>query len=632
MKSNVSDYLEVVTCIYRDAVAKCIAEVSDLRDLETIRSRVESEGLSFLTITLPSFCDDLQKSIANGYVDPMDFRSFRKYRAIPAFLRGMLGQIFDCETGVIYDKDPATARLDSPIIDGIRQICLTFKKVELECTPERVAKTLADFVEIEQQLQTFNLPETDLTAFKAASSMIWDNITSGITLDGMLPSHGPGATAERISGNRKYRWLRWHERLEPFFPFFENALQVGAFGNLEFENVTFVAEADEQPVRVVTVPKTMKGPRVIAIEPVCMQYAQQAIRRNLYDLLESCSLTAGHINFRDQTINQQIALTSSLDGQFATIDLSEASDRVPRSLALDMFRANPDLRDFIDACRSKKAVLPDGTEVPLLKFASMGSALCFPIESMYFYTLCVMALLEAQNLLLTHQNIWNVSRCVYVYGDDLLVPSAYAITVLDYLRKYNCKVNVRKTFTTGRFRESCGVEAYAGEVVTPTYVRQPRPKNRLQSKQILSWVATANLFYLKGYWRTSDLLFREVERILGPLPYVSGDMQGLGRISYLGYRSASRWNVELHRFENKLWAPRPVYRTDELDGYAALQKSLLRLVTSSLSHDVDDVSLVQRLESQAKGNLALDPSDPLHLERSALYGAVAIQRRWVPLR
>jgi len=60
LKSDASDYLELAERIYRDAAAKCSADVSDLRDLKTIRSRIKDEGFSFLTITLPTFARDLK--------------------------------------------------------------------------------------------------------------------------------------------------------------------------------------------------------------------------------------------------------------------------------------------------------------------------------------------------------------------------------------------------------------------------------------------------------------------------------------------------------------------------------------------------------------------------------------------
>jgi hypothetical protein len=279
---------------------------------------------------------------------------------------------------------------------------------------------------------------------------------------------------------------------------------------------------------------------------------------------------------------------------------------------MEMFRSNPDLQGAIEACRSTSAKLPNGAVIaPLRKFASMGSALCFPVEAMYFYTVCVVALLEAQNLPVTQRNIFKVSRGVHVYGDDIIVPSTYAITVLAYLQKYNCKVNTNKTFVSGCFRESCGEDAYAGESVKPVYVRKIVPKNRHQADCLVSWVSTANLFYLKGYWRSTTFLFNKLERILGPLPYVLATSPGLGRISYLGYQSAERWNEDLQRFEIKAWVPSPVYRTDKLEGYGALMKSFLNL--------------------RGRGDNSLIPevTDAHHLEHSALHGAVSLKRRWV---
>lgn len=59
MKSNESDFLELALCIYLDACAKCAVN-SDYRDLRYIRSRVKDEGVSFLTITLPTFSKDFE--------------------------------------------------------------------------------------------------------------------------------------------------------------------------------------------------------------------------------------------------------------------------------------------------------------------------------------------------------------------------------------------------------------------------------------------------------------------------------------------------------------------------------------------------------------------------------------------
>jgi hypothetical protein len=329
-------------------------------------------------------------------------------------------------------------------------------------------------------------------------------------------------------------------------------------------------------------------------------------------------------------VNQELALSASSTGLFATIDLSDASDRVPWELALEMFSVHPDLQAAVESCRSDSAELPDGRIVsPLRKFASMGSALCFPVEAMYFYTICVMARLEKHNLPVTPRNVFQMSRGVYVYGDDIIVPTTDAVVVLDYLQKYNCKVNSNKTFTSGSFRESCGIDAFDGTSVTPTYVRHLRPENKRQVQNIVSWVATSNLFYKRGYWRTAQAMRNSIDRVIGPLPYVSETSPALGYTSNLGTyfvtrqyfdsgdllykrprsKKNVRWNRELHRLEIRAWVPEPIYRAGRLDGYSALGKCLrdLERINTSLPRTGDDA----------------------HLERYALHGAVALKRRWV---
>lgn len=80
--------LEMAEAVYIDACAKCIADVCDSRDLETIRSRVKHQGVSFLTITLPNFYKDFERSVEVGYIDSTCFRAFRKHGTLPSFLKG----------------------------------------------------------------------------------------------------------------------------------------------------------------------------------------------------------------------------------------------------------------------------------------------------------------------------------------------------------------------------------------------------------------------------------------------------------------------------------------------------------------------------------------------------------------
>jgi len=532
--------------------------------------------------------------------------------------------VFDLETGSLrHDQDLLDSHRIPRVVEGVRQICLIFKKILIPCKEERNTLAIEKFIDVERSFSSFLLQRSDTERFLKVSDVLWGSLVYDLSYIPITPRHGPGATAEGISGNRKYLMRNWYERLDNYFPFYETCYVLSARDVEGIESVPLVPERDELPVKVTLVPKTLKTPRIIAIEPVCMQYAQQAIRSALYESIESSVLTAGHVNFSDQSINQKLAMISSKTGQLATIDLSDASDRVPRDLALEMFRSSPEIKGAIDACRSRYAKLPDGRIIgPLSKFASMGSALCFPVESMYFYTICVAALLEFRGLPVTRRNVFNCSRDVYVYGDDIIVPSDAAVFVLDNLRKYNCRPNPDKTFETGKFRESCGLDAYNGYPVNPVYLRKVIPRTKLDVTELVSWSATANLFYLKGYWRAAEFMHSQCERILKVYPSVPENSSAIGRIYSVRPNRRYRRNWRYQVREIRAWIVSPVFRKDPIDGYEALTKSLLLL---SRKGEVRAATL----EQWAKGEFIF-PSDPQHLERSAMPRACTLKLGWVP--
>lgn len=606
MKSHVRDLVTYCECIFRDAFAKCYADLASMtRDLKTIRYRVRHEGISFLTITLPSFGQEFESALAMEKVTPNAFSGWKKRLSLPAFLQGLTGLVFDARTGGLFETPEIAA------IEGIRQIAYSFKKLQIPCTPERESMALSGYKEVECTLSDSMLPR-DTNLFMQISDLLWSNVfREDYDSHRYIPKHGPGQTAERISGNRKYAQRCWTERLEPFFPsdyYLMSCLEQTLDGVDGIDSVHFARQEDELPVRVVCVPKTLKGPRIIAMEPVCMQYAQQALASYVIEKLESHWLTSGHINFTDQTINQRLAMKASSDKSLATLDLSAASDRVPLSLVETMLRSRPDFRDAIVACRSKAAQMPDGEIIHLKKFASMGSALCFPIESMYFLTVILMARFEKHNLPVTLRNIYRMSRDVYVYGDDIIIPVDEVDVVIEALTRFMCKVNSAKSFWTGKFRESCGMDAYDGEQVTPVYLRQLRPYDKGQATELISWVATSNLFYKKGYWVTASHMKDCVEAILGELPIVQENSPGLGWHSFQRGYSFHRWSKKLHRFEVRTYVASPVYKKDPLGGWSALLKFFLN---AEYRDDKSDIV-----------------ADGKHLSRSPRSGTSSIKRRW----
>lgn len=566
--------MRLLLCVLEDSSTWC--RTSTTRDWLTVTRRVEHEGESFLTISLPTFAQALERGLEQGGLTPDMFPGFhtKKHTSLPAFLSGLTSQVFDPGTGYL---------LDNPSVDAIffiRQICLMFKKVLLPCSQRRTDAAYNNFIQCESEVirDLGELDSEKLSAFHSLARLLWGSVLGNVDRQvvklELLPRHGPGATAERISGNRKFVIRTWHERLNPFFPA-DHFIIPNLNWVHELDNVDFREPEAETPVRVITVPKTLKTPRIIAIEPVCMQYAQQSILEPLVASLEEHKLTKGKLNFSDQTVNQRLAKASSKNGRLATIDLKDASDRVSVKLVELMLESVPSLRDAILACRSTTADVPGHGVQHLAKFASMGSALCFPIEAMVFYTVTLVAITRSLGSRLTPELLFRASRRVRIYGDDIIVPVDYVQTVMSELEAFGLKVNRHKTFYSGKFRESCGVDAYDGVPVTPVYVRRKLPTSRRDAQEIVSAISLRNQLYERGCWRSAQWLTTYMER-LAPLPYVADTSPVHGLKSYTFGYETQRLCRNLHRPLVRGVVTSVRSRQSNLDDFGALLKVFLK--------------------------------------------------------
>ena len=615
--------MRLLECVLEDSSIWC--GTSTTRDFNTISRRVDHEGISFLTITLPVFGQDFERSLELGHVDPTGFRSFAKSAALPHLFKGLLGLVFCTSTGVLRDVPSIDA------IYAIRQICYLAKKVLLPCSTERERNAFDGYVSTDESVRSFEdrlhhcwpsgpavdryrfessvesiqqsfgeldsgagfrclsrkgqlrpgpstLSPVQLEHFRSVSRLLWGSVlndgSSRFHPERLVPRHGPGSTAERILGNKKYNLKQWHRRLDYSFP--SELFCIPNFGYVgELGGIEYVDPEHETPVRVISVPKTLKTPRIIAVEPVCVQYTQQSLMEVLVDLLESHRLTAGRINFRDQTVNQKMALSSSKDGRLSTIDLKDASDRVSAQLVWEMLSAHPGIRRAVFDCRSLRAEVPGRGVISLSRFASMGSALCFPIEAMVFYTIILSAMTRRTGQRLTLKSLLRASESVRVYGDDIIVPVESVQDVWDELEWFNLRVNDRKTFRTGKFRESCGLDAYDGIPVTPVYCRRLLPTSRHDAAELISAVSLGNQLYQAGYWRAATYVRQHVES-LAKIPHVAENSAILGWNSVCVKYEVQRWDSQLHRWLVKGLVVSAIARRDPLDGASALMKFFLK--------------------------------------------------------
>nr|UJQ85892.1 MAG: hypothetical protein 3 [Leviviridae sp.] len=474
------------------------------RDVSAMRHRIEHEGLSFLTITLPILSDSLERGLENGLFSCPS--NFARHGRLPRLLRGFFKRVFDVDGSL----------LDEPCVESIywiRQICRFFKKPQIPCSPDREVEAIARFKRVEEELRhaTDSVERVD-PVLDRICSIIWSRVFMDFDPYNLHCRHGPGVTADRLSQNFRRDIKQWYTRSEESYPMadhaFHNYWEAAGYGySAGVGGIQTIDLRDEHAVRVVFVPKTQTSPRVIAIEPHNVQYIQQSLARYMMDTIETHSLTKQSIRFRDQTFNQSLARSSSVDRKFSTLDLSDASDRVHLHLVQRMFRHSPIL-EYLEDARSLHADLPDGTNIILFKYASMGSALCFPVEACVFYALIQSAIHTYLGIQPTARSIRDLSSRIAVYGDDIIVPVEYTAVVSSYLESYALSVNSRKSFSRSLFRESCGGDYFSGVDVKPVYARKLLPETRRgwDPSALMSWTSTSNQLYNAGLWKSAQLI------------------------------------------------------------------------------------------------------------------------------
>lgn len=199
---------------------------------------------------------------------------------------------------------------------------------------------------------------------------------------------------------------------------------------------------------MLTVPKNAKTDRVICYEPHMNIWLQLKVGRYM-----RARLRQHGVNLDDQTINRRRAQLGSKTGHLATLDLKSASDTVARGVVEKLLPV--EWVCLLDDLRSKATLWPDGHWRKNEKFSSMGNGFTFELESLLFYAICAA-----------------VTTNVSVYGDDIIVPTSSYPAVAEALDMFGFWVNSSKSFASGPFRESCGMDAFLGSSCTPVYLRQ----------------------------------------------------------------------------------------------------------------------------------------------------------------
>lgn len=540
-KSRCPEEVQLADFLWNTFVSVCSdCQISD-KDLLYLEGRFKSEGYKFLTVTIV----DLDKALLRGIRDG----EFHCPNSFKQRCGTKLPNIFFEYFSEVFDKDGRLLETASPIsVSMLRQLCGLCYKVNLPSDKEQERDVIERFISNEEELPSA-LDKRSKFIHRMAhhAKCVFDDYKRF----NLRFKHGPGVTADT-------EFMRkWDQPLPGFDANFQFA-DASFFNENDLEDRSYRLPVLDHTTlfqggraKVLLVPKDSRGPRLISAEPCSLQYLQQGIKGYIVDKLQSHPLTSGSVNFTWQSVNQSIAQSGSVDQSWSTLDLKDASDRISMDLVEGVFEGVPDLLADLCYTRSVSTQLPDGSVVHLTKFAPMGSALCFPILATCVY----LASLTACELVGVPPMY--AKNFIRVYGDDIAVKRGYEFVVIAALEHIGLKLNRDKCFINSRFLESCGMDAFDGNDVTPVRIRQwISPTGDTMKvglyptsivKSIVSINETANLLHSKGYRIASEYLHSLVERYCGPLPH------GLPQSPYLCRWTSSTdvWGSTLMRRDLK---------------------------------------------------------------------------------
>lgn len=531
------------------------------RDFVTIKLRIENEGYGFVSHTLVAFGKRLDSSLAAGHITPFPGFSRNRGSSLPKFLWGLMSNVFDDETGLLLEKPSYEC------VKTIRELVFLFRKLkstnDQEISLDRKAKL------------GFMLNDDSIPDLHQGKKRFLQHVAR-VCLANMELSmfstqkckHGPGSVSERYKPNQK--WMALYSGLSDFD---QRLMDMGYdLWSYSKDPIPFVARPcpSSNSARLISVPKTSVSRRTITIEPLLNQFVQQGLNTMLREGISASPILSKCLTLDDQTPNQKLAKIGSITGEYATIDLSSASDLLGLELVKEVFASKPQFLAMALSCRSGFIA---GNDNELRKFAGMGNALTFPIQSVVFAILSIAATLYDRDYVPTYRQIKASARAVRVYGDDIIVRTKSYTRVVDWLHCFGLKVNQDKSFSSGHFRESCGKDYFMGYDVTPVYLRYQPDVTSITASALENFVSVSNQCWLTGRYSFSSHMSKLVKKALRKeLPLVSKTSGCLGWHTHQNVRSSNRWNSNLHRFEVRSLVRSVTRVKDPIDGYAALLK------------------------------------------------------------
>lgn len=441
-------------------------------------------------------------------------------------------------------------KADSTLLASLAQFLLFPSKMEISSNEELQRESLTKYLNTEKRVQQHWSGQTEsgyITAALAESKEILTCWLSDFHVDLSLCRHGNGSTYIQgdniLSTNTTYvkdQHIQVDDllineinpRLDERNPYFIEDLFALPIKDYDLERCDLTA----------FVPKNVTSLRTISEEPPSLQFLQQGVSQSLRAHIRKSHNSrkglaknlSAVIKLEDRGQNRNFAKLGSVDDTYATIDLSSASDSVSWDLVQFLFGGNPHLLKWLMLTRcthTRYLDLDDNVEKTLFmsKFAPMGSACCFPIETLVFAAIAQQAINESvylQNCAKERQQYEQLNGFekikgdthqwyqYTVFGDDIIIPKFAVTRLLHLLMVAGFEVNTDKSFASGFFKESCGGNYFHGVDITPikfhpTWITPHKKKNGVKSSIVGTEAFEALAAYANSGYQSNYRTFRE---------------------------------------------------------------------------------------------------------------------------
>lgn len=459
---------------------------------------------SFTDINDAPFVRRLEDLISIGSSDALKGLSENRWKCDKEVLR------LECNDGI------------PSCYQAVRQITCAFAKVVEVCPQALAAERLKEFKErISKDPNISNdgftralLKRGRLILSKlfpsAAAMSVYDEWAS--YLEEPFGRHGPGAVEGGEKGREKWEF--------DSYPGIDRHLYQWTSEN------PFKGKRNLPYSRAITVPKDHRGPRIICVEPKETQFAQQGLMLTLYKFFSHHLFLRRSITLGDQRPSQAMCYNRN----YCTIDLKDASDMISLDLVKLLF---PKWIYKLMVRYRSPFVEIQGEKIRSRAFATMGNALCFPVETLTFW--CIT---KAAVALRGHPK-----DPMRVFGDDIIVTERNFSVVAKALVSCGLVLNQEKTCSgMTPIRESCGEYTFLGRTVKTVRFKSIRTSSK---SDYLAALEYAKGLSTQHYYNAAQAILINAEKVCA-VPR----MVWLGCTSRPWIRYAKeRWNRNLQRIE-----------------------------------------------------------------------------------